>query len=935
MIIKSLHNKQIIRILYILILLFNSLYVSGQIFDTSQNPLSVKWRQICTSGFNIIYPTELEKEAQRLANTFTKIYPLVGADYHLQKTTLPVVLQNRGTTANGFVQLAPKKTQFYTTPPQQFDSQDWLNNLAVHELRHVAQFDKLTGAKANLFPEEIQFAYIGLTTPTWFLEGDAVVTETVLTHAGRGRQPSWIMPFRAALLEGKEFSYSKAYFGSDKDLTPGYYELGYLLTARLKKEYEEAAVNQLLGDIRKNPLRPYPFSRSLKKLTGRNTRQWYLYTTAQIKKEWETQDKQNESVAYTPLNRKATFGTHYFLPQPYSEKEILCLKHSKADAPAFVKINTETQKEEKLFTIGYQEQAWFSYANHRLVWDETRFDPRYKQRSYNVVCIYNMETGQKKQLTFKSRIFSPSLSADGKTIIAVQIDLHNQAHLIEIDPVTGDIGHSYPNPDQLMLQQPALNDTGTAIAWLSVSEQGKALWLMKKGEQPRKVISETNQQLSRPVFNGDNIVFNAHLSGIDNLYEVNTHTNHISALSASKYGAFNASITHDGNDILFNDYGTTGYNVARAALERRPVPASHFVYFADSAHQSSGNVFNAIPQETFESKPYRPFAHLLNFHSLSPFVDDHDYPGLQLSSTDLLSTFDLYGNLRYNSDLKRTAYQAGFVYKALYPVLSVEYNNRPVTAFYKSNQTIHQANWRENHFNARISLPLSVTRFNHSYVFLTAINTSYTRRHLSAFDAGSIRSIIPFPVNYTFGFTHMVRAAERDISPKFAQTFSLRYFHRPFDHLTTGKLLAFQSGFYFPGVAANHTFSIGFNYQQASGVFRAHTEIQTVYGYAQIKARSMLHNTLLFNYRFPLAFPDAELGPLAYIRNLRGGLFSHYENIGKETSLLQPKTFGFELRSSMNLLRYQPLVDVGARMIFVHQTYKQNPILELIFNYSF
>ena len=81
------------------------------------------------------------------------IYPYVGAQSTCKKNNHSIVLQNQGVIANGFVQLAPKKSEFYTTPPQQFDSQDWLNNLAVHELRHVAQFDKLTGGRHRPFPK--------------------------------------------------------------------------------------------------------------------------------------------------------------------------------------------------------------------------------------------------------------------------------------------------------------------------------------------------------------------------------------------------------------------------------------------------------------------------------------------------------------------------------------------------------------------------------------------------------------------------------------------------------------------------------------------------------------------------------------------------------------------------------------------------------------
>lgn len=934
MILIKQHTILKINVLTILILTLTSYFAVAQIFDTEQNPLSVKWRQINISGFKIIYPTELEKEAQRMGNTLPLIYPFVGNSLNQRKTTLPLVLQNRGTLANGFVQLAPKKSQFYTTPPQQFDSQDWLNNLAVHELRHVAQFDKLTGGKGS----EIYFAYLGISIPTWFFEGDAVSIETSLTHAGRGRQPSWIMPFRTSLLNDKNFSYSKAYFGSSKDQTPGYYQLGYLLTSQLRKEFGKNTVDNLLSNIQQRPLRLYPFSRSLKKITGKNTNQWYKHSVEQFKNDWLVQDKANESERYIPLNQKSKFATSYFLPTALKEGRILTLKQSKALPPTFVLID-RNKNEKKLFAIAYQEQPWFTYANDILIWDEIRFDPRYKQRSYSVICVYNFITKQKTQLTFKTRLFSPSLSADGKKLIAVQIDLGNQANLVELDPKSGNIINTYPNKEGLILQTPALNNDGSKLTWVSVNEQGKALWIKEGDELPRKIISETQQQLSRPIFNGDQIIFNGHLNGIDNIFDVDPQSLKISALSASKYGAFNASLTGDGSGVLFNDYNLMGYDIVQASINLKEIQKNGFVYFGKEAEaqEQIDNIFKEIPSKTLESKPYHPLAHLFNFHSLSPTIDDLDRPGLQLKSNDLLSTFDFYTGLAYDGDLRKLEYNAGFTYKALYPIFSAAYKNRPRTTFYKlKNATqLTQAKWRENYININASLPLSINSFNHNYSFIADIGTSYTQRNLSEADSKVINSTVLFPMNYRLGFTHTIRTAERDIAPKFAQTISLKYFHQPFDSRFKGKLFAFESSLYFPGITKNHTFSIGVNYQNATGVLNANTEIATVYGYAQIKAKNKLQNSLLLNYRFPIAFPDAEIGPLAYIRNIRGGFFSHYENIIKQTNLGQPKTFGLELRSSMNLLRYQPIVDLGARVIFVNQTYKQNPILEVIFNYSF
>jgi len=930
-----IHKQLKINIYIAITLCFISNTVFGQIFDSEQNPLSVKFRKIYSNGFSIIYPTELENEAQRMANTINKIYPSIGKGFGLQNSSIPIVFQNRGTVANGFVQLAPKKSQFYTTPPQQFDSQDWLNNLAVHELRHVAQFDKITGNKPHPFPEEIYFAYLGLSIPTWFFEGDAVSTETSLTNAGRGRQPNWIMPFRTALLSGQKISYAKAYFGSNKTLVPGYYQLGYLMVSNLRQTYGRGIVDSLLDDIKKRPLRLYPFSRSLKKITGYNSEAYYQQTLAHIKQAWEKQDAANRTETYKTYNRPAQFVSNYFLPTAINQQQILVLKQSKAEAAGFVLVNPD-QSEERLLNIAYQEQPWFSYANGTIVWDEIRYDPRYKQRSYSVICLYDLPTRRKRQLTSKSRLFSPTLSADGKKLVAVQVDLSNNFNLVELSLTDGKVVKTYPNPSKAILQTPALNADGSQLSWISVSEKGKSLWL-NNGNGNQELIPPTNQQLSRPVFFKDKIAFNAHLSGVDNIYELSIANRKINALTAAKYGAFNFGFSANADSILFNDFGSTGYQIAKTAINPKKVPTNSFVFFgaAAEAQEGIGTVFENIPDSVYTSTAYRPLAHAFNLHSLSPNIDEDDYPGLQLKSNDLLNTLDFHTGISYNTDLRRMSYETGFSYKALYPVLSATYQNRPRTGAYRLDGNITQANWRENYVNLKASLPLSLNAYQHNYAFLAEVGTSFTQRNFEAREAKLFNQNIRFPMSYKIGFSHSVRTAERDVAPRFGQTLLFSYFNQPFDSNLKGDLLAIETSFYFPGLAKNHSLMASFNYQQSSGILNQNNEIATVYGYGQIRARSELRNTLLLSYRFPFAFPDASLGTLAYIKNLRGGFFSHYENIGSETNLAQPKTFGLELRSSINLLRYQPVVDLGARLIFVNKTYHQNPILAFIFNYSF
>lgn len=188
---ENIFKLLLISIFVYLISCFYSTNVIGQVFDSGQNPPGIKWQQINTENFQIIYPTALESEAQRMANTLQTIIISISNSLNKEPHKISIILQNQGTTSNGFVQLAPRRSEFFAVPPQEFDYQDWLNSLAVHELRHVVQFDKLTGNfRAPLF-EQLALAIFGVTLPPWFFEGDAVGIETALTNAGRGRLPGW------------------------------------------------------------------------------------------------------------------------------------------------------------------------------------------------------------------------------------------------------------------------------------------------------------------------------------------------------------------------------------------------------------------------------------------------------------------------------------------------------------------------------------------------------------------------------------------------------------------------------------------------------------------------------------------------------------------------------------------------------------------------
>src|SRR5690606_29808405 len=366
----------LIRCLCIIISLISFLESKGQLISSDQAPPNVKWNTIEARNFNLIYPIELGKEAQRVANILENTVHKISTDIGINPRKINIVLQNRTVEANGYVQLAPRKSEFFTTPPQDSDPADWLETLAIHEYRHVVQIDKLTG---NIrFPfEELGFAFFGVALPTWLYEGDAVTTETIFTRGGRGRIPSWDMAFRANLMDGKNYSYVKNYLGSLKDVTPGYYNLGYFMTTKIRRDYGEKMLDSILTWIAKNPLRPYNFSRSLKATTGYSSRQWHDKTAEELEELWRAQQAELNPELYDDFfSADGKFPTAFRRPQMYNDSSILAIRISPRSVNSIVQIDTGGRIKE-LIKTGRQADPNFSYAKDKIVWDEVRTDGRF------------------------------------------------------------------------------------------------------------------------------------------------------------------------------------------------------------------------------------------------------------------------------------------------------------------------------------------------------------------------------------------------------------------------------------------------------------------------------------------------------------------------------------------------------------------------------
>src|SRR5690606_18547451 len=101
----------------------------------------------------------------------------------------------------------------------------------------------------------------------------------------------------------------------------------------------------------------------------------------------------------------------WLLPQALPDGRIIALYRGAREVPKIVILDTSGNHTEVVKT-GRQTQPHFAYAARKIVWDEVRRDPRYGKRTYSVINLYNLQKRTYRQLTRKSRYFSPTLNPD-------------------------------------------------------------------------------------------------------------------------------------------------------------------------------------------------------------------------------------------------------------------------------------------------------------------------------------------------------------------------------------------------------------------------------------------------------------------------------------------------------------------------------------------
>jgi hypothetical protein len=540
------------------------------------NPARLKWNQINTAHFRLLYPDGFERESQRVANTLEHVYAPESKSMGVQPKKISILLQNQTSASNGFVTLAPRRSEFFTMPSQDYNftgTNEWLSLLASHEYRHIVQMQKsITGFNKAVYFVFGQTALAGMAfaaAPLWFWEGDAVATETAFTSGGRGKIPNFNMLFRTNLLEGRTFNYHKQYVRSYRHNIPNHYVLGYNMISYLRNKTGNPEVWSSIAKRSWNvPFIPFAFSRSIKKETGMNINQLYREMAAEKKKEWQAQVDTLKITSFVRVNhRKGKAYTDYATPQPLADGSIVVIKSGIGNIPEVVVITSDGMEKKMKSQGPVNDAGMLSAAGHRVVWNEFRYDPRWQMRTYSVIKAYDTQTRKSKTITRQSRYSAAALSPDGSKLVTIETSSSYQMKVVVIAYASGEVLKEFPVQPNEFISMPRWSADGKSIVALkTVGGARSVIRYDYETQTANEILAASPENIGHPVLFGNYLFYSSPYTGIDNIFAADLETGKRFQVTCSKYGAYHPAVSPDGKTLYYSDQTRNGFDVVKIEI---------------------------------------------------------------------------------------------------------------------------------------------------------------------------------------------------------------------------------------------------------------------------------------------------------------------------------------------------------------------------------
>jgi hypothetical protein len=905
--------------------------VFSQIFGG--NPPSLKWKKISTDSARIIFPEGLDTTAQRVAAVVHYLAakkPLsLGNDIH----KINIVLQNQSTIGNGYVGLGPYRSEFFLTPILNNFSEGsiaWPDQLAIHEYRHVQQFNNFRNGISRvmwrLFGEEGLALAINASVPDWFYEGDAVHSETVLTQQGRGRIPQFLNTYPSLWQSNKNYSWMKLRNGSLKDYVPSHYHLGYLMVNYGYEKYGKDFWQKVTHDASAYRGLFYPFQNAIKKQTGLKYRDFYTEAFNYYKE--KRIDTGLSDKIFTTANLK--YIKNYLFPYRISEDSLLYLRTSYRHRPAFFIRDKEGDHKLRIKDISIDNQ--YSYRNGKVVYAAYETDLRWGWRDYSVIRILDIAT--KKQRTIggrtmsyysgfssapqsyekspRSKYFTPDISPDGSKVAAVHINSDGKTMLHILDVSSGDITAVIQSADIMLFTDPKFIDDNSIVTAVRLTDGKMALALAEiSSGNTMRLTNPSYNIVGYPSVNNGVIYFTASYEGNDDVFALRMADKKIYKISNGQFG--NYQVNASNGKITWTTFTADGYQLVEineSDIPNNPAVESNATLemlapkFDPASPPTSGDILTAADlQRKFDITRYKKGTRLLNFHSWRPYYEDPLFT-FSLYGENILNTLQSELYYLYNENEKTHAAGFNTTYGAWFPWVSAgaEYTfNRKVPVGSRTYQ------WDQLDSRIGLNVPLNFTS-GRSYKQLNIGTNYFYRLNVNkGFLKDSLDGNTGFSyLHHYFSWAQQVPMAVQHIYPKWGYAFSGAYRYAITD-LDSWQFNG-NTSIYLPGIASNHSLV-------ATGSFQEVDTLVTAFGNRFPYSRGYVGRyfsrmwRISGNYHFPIWHTDWGFANIAYLQRLRANFFYDFTKVysRNKTQSRNQRSIGAEFYADTKWWNQHPL----------------------------
>jgi hypothetical protein len=878
--------------------------IRAQYYTQGQDPYATRWRQMATPRYRILYPETRELDALRAGAVIDTIYGPIRFGLSLPGRRLPVVLHGRNLLSNGVVTWAPRRSELILTPPTDTYATPWLKQLTVHEYRHLVQMSNLDRhllkVLGRLGGEQVTGAGAAFL-PGWFLEGDAVVAETEMSAFGRALQPEFTLVYRA-LLDGADvdqFPSDKWFCLSFRDYIPDHYHLGYQLVNHTYREYGPDFWERIYDYTTRRPWLIVPRQIAMRKYYGTSSRRLLRQTFAELKRQWDSLPRIEDSAA--PIETPRTAYTTYSHPVPVDSVRVVALKSDFDRADRLVLVDTRTGDEQVLAYTGPVSSRPV-HAGGELLWTEYRASTLWEQKNRSVIRRMPLDGPHRPRTTAHPEGLSYFYITPFRGgFAAIGYDPQEGRYaLVRLDAGLRPV-RRFPLPDGTTVHGLAWDPQTDLLALITLSEAGMALTgLDAAGGSLFPITRPSHVTINHLRAEGGRLFFNSIASGRDEAHYFDLHTRREYRITASRYGSTMPAAVPGTDRVVQATYRREGYLLSTQSLDADP--AKEVVYrripidaLNPPRYDWALPVLDTIPllsAETLAPKPskrYRKGAHLLGVHSWMPVgldvfeaagernLDPH--VGASILSQNTLSNTEAY--LTYGRVDGNNWWKGGLRLMLFAPTveLSVEYDGGDQLIYAPAGfdpKLLPHPGPRDKYLaiDGRISLPLNLSsgrmlRTLTPSVRLTRTNTRYYRPQSGTYGEGYEKGEI------TLSYAQNVRPAYRDLAPRRGFGVTASWAGSP-ARKDFGRVWSLSGGLYVPGVALHHSLRLrGAVQYQERGVYNFASNVLFPRGVDYNFAPKRL-GAVLADYRFPVACPDGGIPGVIYIRRISADLFGGY-----------------------------------------------------------